>query len=74
MGLFNALAEWREASREKKIVRNRERGTCPACTGQGYYPLAVNEYMAFESADAYTCQQCSGSGLYADWERYQNQL
>lgn len=74
MGLFQAMAEWRLASHEKKVARNRERGTCPECRGLGFYPLTASEYMAFHATDGYTCQQCNGSGMFTDWEQVQSQF
>jgi DnaJ-class molecular chaperone len=65
MGLLNSLLQWQETRHEKKMMKMKDEGLCPACHGKGYN-LPISEF--YISPDYFHCDACAGSGTYTDWE------
>ena len=65
--ITNKISEWNATQLEKKINTNRDKGTCPDCSGRGFFVM-----------DAFldpTCPSCNGTGSFSDWvETTQHQL
>lgn len=73
MGIFDAWKAWRQAQREKRVARAREKGICPDCHGHGYNIMMFNDAVYVEPDDLY-CPSCNGSGSFAQWETTQRNL
>ncbi len=55
----NRISEWNTTQTKKKININRRKGTCPDCSGRGFFVT-----------DAFidpTCPSCNGTGSFSDW-------
>ncbi|KRG11481.1 hypothetical protein ACA30_10800 [Virgibacillus soli] len=55
----NRIAEWNATQTKKKINIHRRKGTCPDCSGRGFF-----------TTDALidpTCSSCNGTGSFSDW-------
>lgn len=66
MRLFNAVADWAQTQRANQVSNMQEQGKCPDCYGNGFHPLAFNEFMPVDP-NIMTCAGCNGSGSYDDW-------
>lgn len=67
--LINRLQEWRDANYEKKIEKMRLQGNCPQCSGRGFDPVMINEFMYLGAYEDYKCPGCNGSGQFNDWNQ-----
>ncbi|GIN73784.1 hypothetical protein J14TS2_42590 [Bacillus sp. J14TS2] len=63
MEIFNKIndriSEWNATQTKKKINTNRHKGTCPDCSGKGFF--------ATEALVDPTCPSCNGTGSFLDW-------
>ncbi|WP_100407474.1 methionine aminopeptidase [Bacillus solitudinis] len=63
MGFFNAIRQWTETRKSKRIADFELEGTCPNCQGRGFNMLE-SEIMMGSFND---CTGCRGSGSFSDW-------
>lgn len=64
LGLLQSFSNWRNERQEKFLNEMEESGKCPDCRGRGF-TLPYSAYVA-----GYECPSCNGSGLFSDWEAF----
>ncbi len=69
LNFLNKWFSWKEDDEQKRLEKWRERGACPACSGRGFNPMILNEFMYLGAYDDYKCFSCNGSGRWEDWEQ-----
>lgn len=70
MEIFNKIthkiSEWNTARNEKRININRDKGTCPDCSGKGFDPMIYSGGTFIDPNFVY-CPSCNGTGSFSDW-------